>query len=240
MTDSMFDSMPADIRTILFDFDGVLVNSEGLHFRAFERSAREAGIELTEEEYFKDLIGYDDRGVWRQIAKTRGLKLDPPTLLGLQTYKAQVMQGLIHEKKYAGLPGVEGLIRGLWRNYPLAIVTGALREEVELMLEGIGLRDCFRTIVAAEDVTNGKPDPEGYLKATDEIARLTNQNIKPANALIFEDAPRVIERARAAGFQTVGVPTHYGHDDLKGDYTPKSLQAAEVARAVPGLRVFAE
>lgn len=232
--------MPNEIRTILFDFDGVLVNSEDLHFRAFQRSCREAGIELTEQEYFKDCIGYDDRGVWRQIAKTRGLTLDPATLLGLQTYKAEVMRGLIHEKKYTGLPGVEGLVRGLWRNYPLAIVSGALREEIELMLEGIGLRDCFRTIVAAEDVEHGKPDPEGYMKGLAEISRLSGKPLVPADALIFEDAPRVIERVRALGFQTAGVPTHYGHDELKGDYTPKSLQAAEVARAVPRLRVFAE
>lgn len=232
--------MPAEIRTILFDFDGVLVNSEGLHFRAFERAAADAGIPLTEEEYYRDCIGFDDRGAWRQIAKTRGITLDSATLLGLLTYKAEIMRGLIHEKKYTALPGVEGLVRGLWRNYPLAIVTGAIRNEVELMIEGIGLRDCFRTIVAAEDVSVGKPDPQGYLQATATIARLTNQTIAPTNALIFEDAPRVIERAKAVGFQTVGVPTHYGHDELKGDYTPKSLEAAEVSQAVPGLRVYGE
>ena len=104
------------------------------------------------------------------------------------------MQQILVERTYAALPGVEGLVRGLWRHYPLGIVTGALRDEVEVMLEGIGLRDCFRTIVAAEDVTNGKPDPEGYLKATATLARLTNTPLKPANVLIFEDAPRVIER----------------------------------------------
>jgi beta-phosphoglucomutase len=232
--------MPDEVRAILFDFDGVLVNSEDLHFRAFQRTGRDAGIELTEEEYYRDLIGFDDRGVWRQIAKTRGLALDGGTLLGLMAYKAQVARSLIHEKTYAALPGASELVRGLWRHYPLAIVTGALREEVELMLEGIALRDCFRLIIAAEDVANGKPDPEGYLQATAELARLTSTAIGPGNALIFEDAPRVIERAREAGFQTAGVPTHYGHGDLKADFEPKSLQPAEVARAVPGLRVFGE
>lgn len=233
-------NMAADVRVILFDFDGVLVNSEDLHFRAFQRAAADAGLTLGAEEYYRDCIGFDDRGVWRQIAKTRGLTLDAGTLLGLLTYKARVARELIHEKKYAPLPGVEGLVRGLWRNYPLAIVSGALREEIELMLEGIRLRDCFRVIIAAEDVSKGKPDPEGYLKATAELGRLTHQTLGPEQALIFEDAPRVIEQARSAGFQTVGVPTHYGHDELKGDYEPKSLEAAEVARAVPGLRVFGE
>ena len=230
--------MSSEIRAILFDFDGVLVNSESLHFRAFERAAGDAGITLTEEEYFRDLIGFDDRGVWKAIAASRGLKLDSAQLLGLLAYKAGITRDLIYEKKYAALPGASELVRGLWRHYPLAIVTGALREEVESMLEGIGLRDCFRFIVAAEDVTVGKPDPEGYLKATAEIARLTGKPLQPENALIFEDAPRVIERARAVGFRTAGVPTHYGHDQLLGNFTPKSLRPEHVLNAIPGLQVF--
>jgi beta-phosphoglucomutase len=232
--------MAAEIRAILFDFDGVLVNSEDLHFRAFQRAGHDAGIELTEEEYYRDLIGFDDRGAWRQIARTRGLKLDGGTLLALLAYKARIARELIHEKTYAALPGASELVRGLWRHYPLAIVTGALREEVELMLEGIGLRDCFRVITSAEDVEQGKPDPEGYLKTTAELARLTGTSIQPANALVVEDAPRVIEGARAAGFQTAGVPTHYGHEQLLADFSPRSLKPDDIRAAVPGLQVFAD
>ena len=99
--------------------------------------------------------------LWRQIAKTRGLALDGGTLLGLMAYKAQVARSLIHEKTYAALPGASELVRGLWRHYPLAIVTGALREEVELMLEGIALREDGRGCdigghrVEATDLGNG-------------------------------------------------------------------------------------
>ena len=228
------------IRAILFDFDGVLVNSELLHLRAFQQAVRDAGLPaLTEDEYFADMIGFDDRGVWRQIANARNVALDGPTLLGLLAYKAQVTRELIQQKHYQPLPGVNELVRGLWRHYPLAICSGALREEVELMLEGIGLRDCFRVITAAEDVENGKPDPEGYLKTVDELSRLVGEKpLKPANALIFEDAPRVIERARAVGFKTVGVPTHYGADELKADFAIKSMKPADVRAGVAGIEIF--
>lgn len=228
------------IRAILFDFDGVLVNSELIHCRAFQKVGKDAGIEITEDEYFREAIGFDDRGVWKQIAKAKGITLSSATLLQLMAYKAQVLKELIELKTYSALPGVQALVRGLWRHYPLAIVSGALREEIELMCDGIGLRDCFRVIIAAEDVSEGKPNPEGYLMACEELSRLTGKTIAPANALIFEDAPRVIERARQAGFQTVGVPTSYGHNDLKADFATKSMQIDDVKKAVPGLKIFVD
>lgn len=232
--------MAAQIRAILFDFDGVLVNSEMLHLRAFQRAGKDAGIEVTEDEYFRDVIGFDDRGGWRQLARSRGIELDNKTLLALLAYKAQVTRDLIAERSYSALPGVEGLVRSLWRHYPLAIVSGALREEIEAMLDGIGLRDCFRVIVAAEDVAKGKPDPEGYLSAASELGRLAGKSIRPANALVFEDAPRVIEQAKRAGFQTVGVPTHHGHEELKADYATRSMTLDDVRAAVKGLKAFVE
>ena len=75
--------------------------------------------------------------------------------------KSGVMMRLIHERRFHALPGVEEFVRGLWRTTPLAICSGALRDEIEAMLEGVALRDCFSVIVAAEDVTVGKPDPRG-------------------------------------------------------------------------------
>jgi beta-phosphoglucomutase len=230
--------MPVPIRAILFDFDGVLVNSELLHLRAFQRAGQDAGIEITEAEYFRDCIGFDDRGCWRQLAKNRGLTLDNATLLGLLTYKAQVVREFIHSRQFSALPGVPELVRALYRDYALGICSGALREEIETMLEGIGLRDCFRVITAAEDVSRGKPDPEGYLKTASELARLTGKTIRPAHALVVEDAPRVIARARKAGFPTAGVPTHYGHDELNADYALKSLQIEDVRKTIPSLKLL--
>lgn len=74
------------------------------------------------------------------------------------TNKKEAMLKQINSRKYAALPGVESFVRGVWRHYPLAICSGALGDEIELMLEGISLRDCFTLITSAEDVEKGKPD----------------------------------------------------------------------------------
>jgi beta-phosphoglucomutase len=226
------------LNAILFDFDGVLVNSEMLHFEAFRRAGKDAGIDVTEEEYFTHIIGFDDRGAWKQIAARRNITLTGRMMLALLAYKSRVARELIVQKRYSALPGVEESVRGLWRHYPLAICSGALREEIELMLEGIGLRDCFRHITSAEDVRVGKPDPAGYLLTTAELARLTRKKITPRTALIVEDAPRVIASVRASGFPTVGVPTSYGCEQLGADFCTRSMKPQDLAAAVPGLKLF--
>src|SRR5436190_2876802 len=125
---------------VLFDFDGVIVNSEPLHFFAFQDVLKAEHIELTEEQYYRDLIGFDDKGAFKDIFELNGRTLDPKTFLRVMTRKSEVMMQQIHSRKYSALPGVEEFVRGLWRRCPLGICSGGLREEVEIMLEGVGLR----------------------------------------------------------------------------------------------------
>src|ERR1700683_1707878 len=138
-----FSPMPHWPLAVLFDFDGVIVNSEPLHFYAFHQVLAHEKIDLAEAEYYGDLIGFDDRGAFKAIYEKHRLPLDPKTLLRLMTRKSEVMMELIEDGKYHALPGVEQFVRGLWRHYPLAICSGALREEIEDMLQGVALRDCF-------------------------------------------------------------------------------------------------
>ena len=165
---------------VLFDFDGVLVNSEPLHFQAFREVLAAEHIELSEDEYYRELVGFDDKGAFRHLYQTRNLDLPPKTFLSLMARKSAVMMDLIYRKQFSALPGVEEFVRALWRLHPLAICSGALREEIESMLEGIALRDCFSVIVAADYVTVGKPDPSGYLMT----AKLLSQ--KAGRALAAE------------------------------------------------------
>ena len=223
---------------VLFDFDGVIVNSEPLHFYAFHKVLEHEKIELGEQEYYKELIGFDDRGAFRHVYEKRKLPLEPKTLLRLMTRKSEVTMELIEEKKYHALPGVEEFVRGLWRHYPLAICSGALREEIEAMLEGVSLRDCFGVIVAAEDVTVGKPDPQGYLMCMKQVGDKAKKALKPADCLIVEDAPKVIESVKKAGFSTLAVATSHRTEELAGaNWVVNTLEPREVARLIPGLRM---
>jgi beta-phosphoglucomutase len=223
-------------RAVLFDFDGVIVNSEPLHFYAFHEVLRAQKIELSEEEYYRELIGFDDRGAFRHVFANRSLAIEPKDLSRLMTRKSEVVMELIEQRKYHALPGVEEFVRGLWRHYPLGICSGALREEIEAMLEGVALRDCFATIVAAEDVTVGKPDPQGYLMCMKQISEKANVPLRPENCLVIEDAPSVIRTANAEGFATLGVATSHAYEKLsEAKWRVKSLEPSEVLAQVPGL-----
>ena len=235
--------MPTWPRAVLFDFDGVLVNSEPLHFYAFSEVLKSEHVELTEAESYRDLIGFDDRGAFRHVFQKRNRPLEPRVLLSLMARKSQVMMDLIRRRQFHALPGVEEFVRTLWRRGPLAICSGGLREEIETMLEGIALRDCFSAIVAAEDVEVGKPDPSGYVLA----ARLLSDKLKlprplkPADCLVIEDAPTVIRSVKAAGFPTLAVASSYPEIKLTdADWVVRSLRPDEVARELPALRLLEE
>jgi beta-phosphoglucomutase len=230
--------MPHWPRAVLFDFDGVIVNSEPLHFLALHEVVKDHGIELTEAEYFEELIGFDDRGAIRHLFKTRERELDPKTSLSILGRKNRVMMNLIESHRVHALPGVEELVRGLWRHYPLAICSGAMRDEVEAMLIAVSLRDCFEVIVSAEDVEVGKPDPSGYLLTIEQLSERTKRKLKPEDCLVIEDAPPVIRSVKAAGFPTLAVASSYPPEKLSdATYVVKSLRPIEVLEQVPQLKL---
>src|SRR5262249_44735975 len=153
---------------------------------------------------------------------------DHSAIARLIATKTARMQELIRTGQAAALPGVDEFVRGLG-SYPLAICSGALRREIEQMLDGIGLREVFPIVVAAEDVAIGKPDPSGYLLATRLLAERWKRALTPADVLVIEDAPTVMESARAVGFKTLGVATTYPISELSNaDYAVASLRPAEV------------
>jgi len=225
---------------ILFDFDGVIVNSEPLHFQAFHEVLKDEGVELTETEYYQDLLGFDDRGAVVHLFEKRGLPLEPKVRLRILGRKTRAMQALIQRRSIKPLPGVEQLVRGLWRQHRLAICSGALGDEIDTLLQAISLRDCFSVIVSADDVTQGKPHPEGYLLAAKLLGEQAHRPIAPKDCLIIEDAPQVIEAVKHVGFKTLGVAGSVSAARLAhADWVVSSLNPAEVGRVIPALRVDA-
>ncbi len=225
-------------RALLFDFDGVIVDSEPLHFMAFAEVLRGVHIDLSEDEYYDELIGFDDKGAFKHVFEKHGRQLDPKTFLRVMTHKKEAMMRQIFDRKYKALPGVEEFVRGVWRHYPLCICSGALREEIETMLEGVSLRDCFSVIVSAEDVTRGKPDPEGYVLSAQMVSDKIKSRLGPGDCLVIEDAPLVAQSVRAVGFPVLGVATTHTMDKFESaNWRVPSLDPDEVQKVLPGLRM---
>lgn len=199
------------IRALLLDFDGVLVASEPLHHRGFQIVLEPLGIELTWEEYRERYMGYGDRDAFTAILRDRGRfgGERPPQeeLEKLCREKARVVAELWHELK--PLPGVLPFLEEASSLYLMGVVSGALHKEVVSGLERIGALPYISTVVAAEDVEKGKPDPEGYLKACARLSAILSAQgdppLSPYEAVAFEDTAYGLKAARAAHLYTVGL-----------------------------------
>ena len=226
-------------QAVLFDFDGVLVHSEPLHFLALKTVADREHLTLTEELYYHELLGFDDRGAMLRLLELNHKPTVPAIVLRLLAEKQAAAAGLVHERHFEALPGVEAVVRGLWRNYPLAICSGALLSEIELMLDAVRLRDCFRVIVSAEAVKVGKPDPEAYLAGMARLSATRDTPIEPSGCVVFEDAPRVIDRLKPRGFFCVGIAGQIPASRFtNADVVLDALTVEELRRKLPALSIY--
>jgi beta-phosphoglucomutase len=210
------------LRAVVFDFDGVLVDSEPLHFRSLRDCLLAEGITIDEQEYLSHYLAYDDRGALRLALERHGIGFDPERIERAMARKAAAFQALLPEVPF--FPGARELIRGLAREVPLAIASGALHGEIEAILGAGGLLDPFAAIVGADDVSRGKPDPEPYRAAMRRLAPLA-PGLAPEHCVAVEDSMPGVAAALAAGMRVVAV----AHS-----YPPGKLQAAH--RVVGSLR----
>ena len=194
------------MRAAIFDFDGVIANSEPLHFSALRDALLADGIRITEEEYYRLYLAYDDRGAIRLALEHHTSPRDADRVEVIARRKAQIF-----EERLPSIPffaGVPELVRSLAEEMPLAIASGARRREIEEMLTAGALRDSFRAIVGAEDVARGKPDPEPYLTAAARLLPVAPR-LRPEECVAFEDSMPGIAAARAAGMKVVAVTNSY-------------------------------
>lgn len=216
------------LEAIVFDFDGVVVDSEPIHFRAIQAVAGPLGFEMDWQRYLRDLIGYDDRDAFRTILTELGKPADEGRIVELCVQKQDAIDRMIAE----GVPMIAGarqLIEAAHNeNLPIAIASGATRRDITQMLEGLDLLDCFPMIVSADDVEHSKPHPRTYQLAAERL------KIAPGSCLAIEDTAFGIQSARGAGMMTLGLATtgpaenlraaHRVVDDLQG-VTPAKLHA---------------
>jgi beta-phosphoglucomutase len=204
----------SNLAAVIFDFDGVIADTEPLHFAGFRRTLAEVGIALTESDYYANYLGYDDRGCFVAALEAHGQPSDPLVIARLMERKAQAYLQSIREDLII-FPGVRDFVQEAAAAHPLAIASGALRREIELILEQAGLRKQFSHITSAEDVTRGKPDPQAFLHALQGLNRLLpGQRIAPTTCLVIEDSIPGIRAGKAAGMKVLAVANTHTMQDL--------------------------
>lgn len=196
--------MPA----ILFDFNGVLVNDEPLHCEALIHTFAEFGLELDRDTYYREYLGFDDRECFRYGFGQAGRPTDPDSIADA-TERKNAYYG---RRMRAGVPMVPGAIEFVRAaadaGLRLAIVSGALRREIDFALDATGLASRFELIVAAEDVPACKPDPAGYNQARNALA------LTPTDCVIIEDSLPGLKAARAAGIRCAMLTTSHPSNEL--------------------------
>jgi HAD superfamily hydrolase (TIGR01509 family) len=203
------------LRAILFDFNGVILDDEHLHFELFQRVLEEQGLSLTEEDYYRDFVGFDDETGFRYGYQVAEEPLPEELLAELCQRKGRYYLQAMAEREVPFFPGALELIRKAHAlGLALGVVSGALEGEVVLALERGGVRDLFETVVAAEAVSLSKPDPEGYLLGVERLASARSPGLDPSQVLAIEDTPEGLEAARSAGLVALGVAHTYDSSRL--------------------------
>lgn len=180
-------------RAVIFDMDGVLINSEPLHFLATQEILAMHGVEMSEADYYGRYIVYSDWEIMELLLP------DAPARPAATQAKSRRYLELVA----SGIPPFPDGLGLLMRTdgWRVALATGSMRHEAELALGSLGIRERFHAIVTREDCVNGKPHPEPFLRAAGELG------VSPARCVVIEDSPGGIQAAKSAGMRCVAV-TH--------------------------------
>lgn len=216
-------------KAVIFDFDGVIVDTEPLHYAAFQRLLAPLGLDFSWEQYVETYMGFDDRDAFIEAYKVRQRELSTSELHDLIELKASLFQEIIRDG-ISAYPGVVNLIRSIRAsNTPLAISSGALRSDIEPILETLGITDCFDIIVTAEDVAKSKPDPESYQLAHTRLNTFHSLHLPAQQVLAVEDTPAGISAAKGAGLQVLAVTNSYPATHLSlADIITATLDLPEI------------
>ena len=196
-----------DIHAIIFDFNGVLVDDEPVHFRAFQQTIQEEGLDLDWEDYCEKYLPYDDHSLFFHFLEDQNRTSSNPEIERLIQVKSRHYFMAIGEEAPT-IPSSITFVNGLASTVALAIASGAARQEIEFILDQLQLRQRFSPIIAASDVEQGKPHPEAFLKALEGLQQLT-PNLRPDQVIVIEDSYRGVDSAHQAGLQCVALSTTY-------------------------------
>src|SRR5436190_14581159 len=206
---------------ILFDFNGVLLEDEGLHFRCYLEILRPERIAFGRRQYEARYLPYDDRAAVARMLRDAGREAPPGLLHRIVAGKRRLYREKFPRDGMRIDRRARAVVRRLARRRPLAIVSGAARSEILVALSAARLRRFFRFIIASENVRRGKPHPEGYLRALIRLGKRAGEH-----PFAIEDSPGGIKAAQAAGLPVLGVAT---------SYRPSVLRRAGAFAVIPTL-----
>jgi HAD superfamily hydrolase (TIGR01509 family) len=203
------------IKSVIFDFDGIIANTEPVHLSAFRLTLGEWGIPLTEEEYYANYLAYDDKTFFRRVLEDRDYKHDDALIAEMMERKSRHYDDSI-KGHIEILPGVEDFIRSIRGRYRLAIGSGALRDEIVHILKFAGLRESFEIIVSADDIVNCKPSPDVYIEVLKRLNTLGQgaETISAPECLVIEDSVSGITAALSAGMKCLAITNSYPAEEL--------------------------
>ncbi len=202
------------LAAVIFDFDGVLADSEPVHLHVFQTVLDQIGITLTAEEYYAKYLGYSDRDAFIHVLRDRGHDVGEAELASLLETKTGLFPQAIGE--HALYAGAAACVARIGAAVPIAIASGALRHEIELILDRSGLREQFPLIVAAGETPRSKPAPDPYARAFELLCERSTlgSDVVAADVVAIEDSEWGLQSARGAGLRTMAVLTSYTREHL--------------------------
>jgi beta-phosphoglucomutase len=204
------------LQAIVFDFDGVIADTEVLHLRAYQQVLASEGITISNEEYFDKYLGYDDVGVFKALGKDKGVPMDDGRVKQLIAMKSDRYDQLAAAGDML-FPGAADFIRTAAAAVPIAIASGALTHEIDEILDQAGLRPLFKAIVGADQTERSKPHPEPYQTAFARLRLITGLDLIPWRSVAIEDSHWGLVSARGADLRCVAVTNTYKADELRPD-----------------------
>jgi beta-phosphoglucomutase len=225
------------LQAVFFDFDGVIADSEPLHFSAFRDVLAEEGIALTERDYYARYLGYDDVGLFEALAKDRRISLSDKKIEEWIAAKSCIVEEMLSSDSIL-FPGAAACVKMFAEQVPLAVASGALEPEIEIVLEHAGLRGSFAAIASASDGVRGKPAPDLYLLAMAKLKDRLPDPFDPGACIAIEDSHWGLEAAERAGLRCVAVTHTYPASELgKADLVVDTLSDLTLSKIEALLRL---